>query len=167
MNTKRHRAERWLMISGLSIVCALLVVAGLLGPMPTASADLPPRPTAIPPTSTPSPKPQEPAGAWIELHVRQPGSDLPATWQQLWAAVQWQDIEGQWHDVEGWRGTLDAAVNGVGKKVWWVAQKDWSTGPFRWVVHRGQGGERLAESEPFTLPQAAGATVQVEVLLAP
>ena len=167
MNTKRHRTGRWLMSSALCIVCALVVIAGLTGPMPTASADLPPRPTAITPTSTPSPKPQEPAGAWIELRVQQPGSELPADWQQLWTAVQWQDIEGRWHDVEGWRGALDEVGNGVGTKVWWVAQKDFGTGPFRWVVHRGQGGEYLAESEPFTLPPAAGMTVQVAVLLAP
>ena len=167
MNTKSHRAERWLLLASFGLVCALVVIAGLMGPLPAASAGLPPRPTAITPTSTPSPKPQEPAGAWIELRVHQPGSDLPVTWQQLWTAVQWQDVRGQWHDVEGWRGTLDEVGNGVGIKVWWVAQKDLSTGPFRWVVHREQDGEYLAESEPFTLPQAAGRTEQVEVLLAP
>jgi len=55
----------------------------------------------------------------------------------------------------------------VGLKVWWVAQPDLSTGPFRWVVYRGQGGEYLAGSEPFTLPDAAGALLTMEVLPAP
>ena len=155
------------MLSALCIVCVLLAVPGLLGPMPTASADLPPRPTAITPTGTPPPKSQEPAGAWIELHVYLPDNDPSLSWQQLWTAVQWQDIEGQWHDVEGWRRTLDRAADGVGMKVWWVAQKDFGTGAFRWVIHRGQGGEYLAESEPFTLPESTGMTVQVEALLTP
>ena len=168
MNTKGHRAKPWLMLSALCVVCMLLAIAGLLGPLPAAAwADLPPRPMPVTPTSTPSPKPQEPAGAWIELRVQQPDNDLPLFWQQLWTTVQWQDIQGRWHVVEGWRGTPDEVANGVGTKVWWVAQADFGTGPFRWVVHQEQGGEHLAASDPFTLPQAAGVTEQMEVLLAP
>ena len=169
---KEHRSGSWLRTLCFGAACALLVVAGLavaglVGPLQTASADLPPRPTPVTPTSTPAPKPRKPAGAWIELQVRLPASDPSLTWQQLWTTVQWQDLNGGWHDVEGWRGTPDSMVNGVGIKVWWVAQNDLGTGPFRWVVHRGQGGEYLAEGDPFNLPQAVGTTVAVEVLLAP
>ena len=81
--------------------------------------------------------------------------------------VQWQDLLGRWHDVEGWRGTLDQAAEDVGSMVWWVAQKDLSTGPFRWRVYRGQDGEFLAGSEPFTLPDAVGTILTIKVLLAP
>jgi hypothetical protein len=55
----------------------------------------------------------------------------------------------------------------VGKKTWWVAGRDLGTGPFRWRVYRSEGGSLLATSEPFDLPGAVGATVTVEVVLAP
>jgi hypothetical protein len=80
-------------------------------------------------------------------------------------AVQWQDTGGRWHDVEGWQGTLDDVALGVGNKLWWVAQSDLGTGPFRWIVRRGFGGDLLAESEPFYLPGTAGETLQVELSL--
>jgi hypothetical protein len=54
---------------------------------------------------------------------------------------------GNWHDVEAW----------------WVAAKDFGTGPFRWVIYRGQAGELLAISQAFYLPDAAGATTKLEV----
>jgi len=77
---------------------------------------------------------------------------------------------GNWHDVEGWQGTLDSVATGeggtvMGKKVWWVAERDLGTGPFRWVVTRDEGGRLLGTSEPFDLPGAVGATVTVEVSL--
>jgi hypothetical protein len=60
------------------------------------------------------------------------------------------------------RGTLD------GQKIWWVAQRDFGTGPFRWVIYEGQGGRLLATSEPFYLPDSAEQWIWIEALsLAP
>ncbi len=84
-----------------------------------------------------------PLGATIELTAWPPGGS---------SVVQWQDINGDWQDVEGWRGTLDN--NGYIR--WWVAAKDFGSGPFRWAV--GQ-----AASAPFNLPSGAGETVRVSL----
>jgi len=35
---------------------------------------------------------------------------------------------------------------------WWVAQKDFGTGPFRWAVYPSDGDAMLAASTPFILP---------------
>lgn len=150
----------------LGLACALLVIAGLVGPLQSAAADLPPRPTPATPSSTPT-KPQEPAGAWIELRVYMAGGEPVLPGQELWTTVQWQDAQGMWHDVKGWRGTLDRIAGNAGLKVWWVAQKDFGTGPFRWIVQHGQAGAHLAGSKPFTLPDVVRATLTIEVLLAP
>jgi hypothetical protein len=166
MNRHDRRADSWVLALCLGLACALLLVEGLAGPLQTASAALPPRPTPVTPTSTPT-GPEEPAGAWIELRAYPPPGDPSFTWQELWTVVQWQDINDGWHDVEGWRGTPDRVAEGAGSKVWWVAQKDFGTGPFRWIVHLGQGSEHLVQSDPFTLPDAAGAILTIEVQLAP
>ena len=72
--------------------------------------------------------------------------------------MQWQDFDGNWHDVEGWRGFAEGSG-----KLWWVAQKDFGTGPFRWIVESGPDGEILATSAPFTLPGEPNATLSVTV----
>jgi hypothetical protein len=95
-------------------------------------------------------------GAYIELQV-QPGQ------AGLWTIVQWQDSSGGWHDVEGWRGSLEAG----GYKRWWVAPKDFNTGPFQWVVYQKPDGLLLATSAPFTLPYQANVMKLVEVSLGP
>ena len=95
-----------------------------------------------------------PIGAYIALQV-QPASS------ELWTVVQWQDSAGGWHDVEGWRGTLDSS----GYRRWWVAAKDFNTGPFWWVVKRGANGPVVGTSDPFTLPGQANSTLQVSVSL--
>jgi hypothetical protein len=160
----------WLLLA-CGIGCALLVIATLPAWVQAQPNDLPPRPV------TPTPYPHEKpgtgagsagqAGAWIELHCHLPAQSLSIYGPELWTAVQWQDTGGGWHGVEGWRGTLDEVVSGVGKKVWWVAERDFGTGPFRWSVRHGYGGELLAVSESFTLPGAAGETARVDVLLTP
>ena len=141
-------------------------------PMPTATATPTPLPTELPPltppvpdTPTPMPKPPAPApsGANIALYVESPYAPTKA-----WTIVQWQDALGGWHDVEGWQGTLEKRALYEGyEKVWWVAEKDWSTGPFRWVVYESQGGATLVVSESFYLPDAAGVLKAVEVSLEP
>jgi hypothetical protein len=150
----------------ISIVCALFV-ALLPSWTQAASLALPPRkPT---PTTRPTAPQEPPVGGVIELHVRfdQTWPWTEISWQQVWAIVQWQDDWSDWHDVKGWQGTLDEVVNLEGRKLWWVAEKDLGTGPFRWVVYRHNGGKLLVTSEPFYMPSIAGKTMKVEVSLRP
>lgn len=89
-------------------------------------------------------------GAYIELHIN-------LRKQDMWAVVQWQDINGDWHDVNGWRSQIHA--NPLIK--WWVAPKDLSTGPFRWKVYQAQDrGKLIWASQPFYLPKR-GETLRV------
>ena len=74
-----------------------------------------------------------------------------------WTIVQWQDSAGGWHDVEGWRGTLD----GPTLKRWWVADKDFGTGPFRWVVIQEPSAAPPHISEPFSLPHEANQIIHL------
>ena len=91
-------------------------------------------------------------GAYIELRVAPvpPGA---------WSVVQWQDWAGGWHDVEGWQGE----VGPDGFERWWVAAKDFNTGPFRWQVTQGRGGAELGLSRPFILPAGGNQVVRVDV----
>ena len=149
-----------------------LEVLAVLQTAPGVLADLPPRPTPRP-IPQPSAKPRPPAGAWLELRAQFP-STWPwdsVHWQELWTVVQWQDpYTRYWHDVDGWRGglddvTVDEGGAVLGGKGWWVAEKDFGTGPFRWAIFQGQRGELLSVSEPFDLPDSTGATATIEVLL--
>jgi lysophospholipase L1-like esterase len=80
----------------------------------------------------------------------------------LWTAVQWQDGQGDWHAVENWQGAPD----GGGKIRWWVAEKDFGSGPFRWAVLAGAGEELLATSKPFYLP-GPGQSLRIKLALDP
>ncbi len=156
-------------------VFALLLAALSLLPAQAMRVNLPPRPTpqpTSPPTSQPTPQ-IEPT-SWpalagvassIELRVRFGRLEQARHWQEYWTVVEWQDALGGWHEVEGWRGTLDEIVDGEGRKVWWMAQKDLGTGPFRWTVYRRLSGGLLARSEPFDLPGTAGQTAVINVAL--
>jgi len=128
---------------GLGImVLAFALVAVFTVP---TQADLPARPTATP---VPRQDTSLPQGAHIVLQTQ----------VGVWSVVQWQDVNGDWHDVDGWRGT---ATNGTVE--WWVAQKDFGTGPFRWAVSQSPGGEISAASKVFTLPAASGEILTVTV----
>ena len=170
METSDRQLGAWLLLACV-IACAGLVIAAPPVWVQAGGNGLPPRP----PTATPIPpgKPgngarsAERAGAWIELHCQLSTQSRTPYGPELWTSVQWQDTGGRWHDVEGWRGTLDEMAVGVGRKVWWVAQRDFGTGPFRWIVRHGYGGDLLAGSESFSLPGTAGETMQVEMLLTP
>lgn len=143
---------------------------------PVLRQEVAPTSTRPPPPPLPSPtlEPafQAPTGGLIELRVHFP-DDWPwdqGHWQDLWTVVQWQDRLGDWHIVEGWRGELDriaivqeGAV--VGYKAWWVAHDDLDKGPFRWLVYRSDGGDLLASSPPFYLPEIGGATAWADVSL--
>jgi hypothetical protein len=155
-----------------------VLIAGVLGAfwlsmwLPSltsaAPANLPPRPTSKPTTAAP-PSTQPLVGGFIELQLQPSQEDVWAVfpWQGLWTIIQWQDAFGDWHGVEGWRGALDEIKDGVGTKLWWVAEADLRKGPFRWVVYENPGGDLLATSESFYLPGATGERVTVEVPLAP
>lgn len=146
-------------VSEVMCVCVagLLLVAGLPTLSMAAQLTLPPRPTP-PSTTTPVPvvpsQPLSPKGAYIALNASAGAVDA-------WTIVQWQDAFGGWHDVDGWQGAFDEMNDGTGQKVWWVAEKDFETGPFRWVVY--QDGTFLAASESFYLPGEVGQTVTVMV----
>jgi hypothetical protein len=99
-------------------------------------------------------KDDQPVGAHIELHVS-------GAMEGTWTVVQWQDDDGNWHDIEQWWGKLDAS----GRVKWWVAAKDFGTGPFRWQVTEGRESRVLASSEPFDLPGNGGEMMVIEVPL--
>lgn len=188
MSAKNDRPLWFWPALALGLACLLFVVA-LPALVQAAPSDLPPRPptnTPVPtPTFTPTPTTQPPSPAplppsppeqeprqrtrpsvaTIQLLAELPDSDI--TWQSLWTAVQWQDTAGRWHDVEGWRGFLDAISGTTGTKTWWVAAKDYGTGPFRWIVRREMGGERLGESELFYLPPKGGNLLIIPVQVSP
>jgi hypothetical protein len=88
------------------------------------------------------------------LHI----SGVPA---EVWTVVQWQDSAGGWQNVAGWQGSLEADQT----KKWWVAAKDFDTGPFRWVILSQPNGTTLAASQPFMLPKGATDLVQVNIII--
>lgn len=115
-----------------------------------AGPELPPRDTPPPgtPASDDDDDNDQPAGAYILL---QSGNGA-------WATVQWQDSAGGWQNVAGWNGALEG-----GAQQWWVHPKDFNTGPFRWIVTQGPGGEPVGISEPFNLPGGANEIVRVTI----
>ncbi len=177
MTSTRRRPSVWPALLA-TVACALAVVGVVWIPVPAAQAALPPRPTVqatatAQATATVEAKiAARPPEAQIELHVQFP-ADWPwadVHWQDLWTVVQWQDAWGDWRAVEGWQGEMDdVAVDAAGvvsgHKTWWVAQKDFGAGPFRWVVTQGKGGALLAASESFDLPSVNHATVTVALSL--
>jgi len=145
-------------IGTILILILITVLFGLAQPVSTTQAALPSLNT---PTPVPSPDDDDsgddrdtPPIAHIELQV------TPAP-VGAWSVVQWQDSNGNWHDVEGWRGSIPE--NGVQR--WAVEAKDFNTGPFRWVVMKGQSGPVAGISDLFNLPARANETVQVTVVL--
>lgn len=92
-----------------------------------------------------------PTGSHIELVA----TGFPGEW----STVQWQDVNGDWQNVGGWSGTLDE----WGTRRWWVAAKDFGTGPFRWVVGAPSSPAPVMISEPFYLPAVGAETVLVSI----
>jgi hypothetical protein len=130
------------------------VLALWMWALPTSSRALPPRRT---PTAVPNQEEHAdalPEGAFIQVSLAESG-------QGLWAGVQWQDVYGDWHDVQNWQGPLSQG----GAQRWYVAPKDYGTGPFRWLVRSGQGGDILGTSVSFFLPGAAQQVLVVSVSL--
>ena len=157
---KEHTLIIWIAL----MVTLLLVLLWAVQPVSTveAGAGLPNRDTPTPKTSSDDSdddKDDKPIGASIELHVQ--NLQVQNATAGVWSVIQWQDSAGNWHNVDGWQGTLDA--NGF--RYWWVAQKDFGTGPFRWLVTQSQDGPMLGKSAPFNLPLKANEIKQIKVLL--
>lgn len=142
-------------------VLFILIFTVLLGPSYLEAQEehphLPPRPN--PPShesnSDQSKDSVRNAGAWITLYTipYQPG---------LWTIVQWSDGVNNWLDSNGWQGSY----NQEDHVSWFVEQKDFGKGPFRWVVDDGPGGRLLATSQVFYLPTKADEVIRIEVRLA-
>lgn len=132
-----------LQIAGVTTLLGLVALSFLTVQIPATNAN------SDRPTLTPIPRPTldveetfsgEIIGAYIELHI-EPDHLI------YWTEVQWQDVIGNWHQVEGWRGT---SMEGVTR--WFLGEKDFGTGPFRWLVYQQEDGELLVTSASFYLP---------------
>ncbi|MEZ4868528.1 MAG: hypothetical protein R3C14_44775 [Caldilineaceae bacterium] len=134
----------WLLIC---FICSALLLPA------RAYADLPPRPTEPPGSDKKADKPSRPQVAPLVLNTSPAQSGL-------WSVVQWQDAQGDWQDVESWRGWV-----ANGKTIWWVEEKDFGKGPFRWAIFQTEGGKLLAVSEPFYLPTEVRRTMTIAVSL--
>lgn len=128
------------------LLCLLLGNLVLITPI---HAELPPRPPL--PVADEEDEPTRPLVAPLILSTDPSRSDL-------WSIVQWQDAQGDWQAVTGWQGTV---VNG--RTTWWVEEKDFNKGPFRWVIQAGEGGAVVATSAEFRLPGEARKALVVEV----
>jgi hypothetical protein len=149
------KTEQSLGWAGLvTIGVCLLCLTAWSPPQAQSGPDLPPRHTPTRQPSNGDDKDEEPVGAHIELQA----SAAPP---EAWTVVQWQDSMDRWHNVEGWQGNLDT----VDRKVWWVAQRHFGSGPYRWLVYASRGGQLLGMSHSFYLPKAAYQTVSVAVSL--
>jgi hypothetical protein len=150
----------------LSIVLVFTLSAVSSRPARADSGDLPPRPTPEPITTS------SPIGSYIRLHVAfpEPWPWTTRPWQTTLTQVQWQTGEGDWIDVTGWYGAIDdVAIDTertvTGTKTWWVAPRDYGTGPFRWLVTNEGNETPLAVSKAFTLPVRSGSTLDIAVSL--
>ncbi len=140
-------------ISATLILSLLGILFGLAWPplLIKAGPTLPPRqlPTVPPDKDDKDDDDPAPVGAYIELSV------LPSQ-SGGWAYIQWKGGDGHWHMVDGWAGEIS------GNQRWWVDEKDFNKGPFRWVVGEQEGAIR-GISESFSLPDGANEVVSVTV----
>jgi hypothetical protein len=86
--------------------------------------------------------------------------------QSVWTVVQWQDSSGAWQAVTGWQGQLDELGQASYKK-WWVAPKDFGSGPFRWAVYNltsNQTDTLIAVTAPFNLPTQSYQVLEVPLV---
>lgn len=154
MTNKKHLGViRGSVILGAAFVLAIIgTLTGLLwSPSLTkAGATLPARDETHPDDDHNSDN--DLVGAYILLQTE----SVPAS---AWSVVQWLGADGNWHDVDGWQGPVPA------NNQWWVAAKDFNTGPFRWAIKSDPGGEVIGASESFMLPQFPNETLIVSVSL--
>lgn len=136
-----------------SLVMIGVLLLGMLAFAPQSAVAAPAALPTRPPTATPGGTPLPVVGALIVLNA----PTAPAT---AWTVVQWQDGLGGWHTVEGWQGSFDEGLS----KVWWVAPRDFDTGPFRWVVYDKRDGKVWGTSQSFDLPASVGQQVVIDIV---
>ncbi|MBL8092634.1 MAG: hypothetical protein JNL73_00605 [Anaerolineales bacterium] len=99
----------------------------------------------------------QPAFAASTAHITLYVTGAPST---AWVEVEWQNpVDSSWQVVTGWQGDLDYTDSGVAYKQWAVDQRDYGTGPFRWVVCVKKGGAVMATSQTFKLPTDSAANL--------
>ncbi len=139
-------------ISWRKLILAYFVVLLVGGVTPLlVSAE----PSDLPPRRTPTPTISKTRGGFIELRADPLRGGL-------WTRIQWQDAFGDWRHIDGWQG---AFIEGEGLVRWYVGEELLGAGPFRWLVYERKGGDLLAASDPFYLPERSDQTVEVEVSL--
>ena len=159
MHPMKNRSLQMRLALAASLVAAVALLLSI-GATP-AAAYLPPRPTpSVTLMPTPTRQPSRHKTTATEPFGRIRLAVTPAS-AGLWAVVQWQGGDGVWHDVAGWQGILAE----TGQR-WAVEQRNFTEGPFRWVVYSRAGGDLLATSASFDLPAVAGEEVLSEVRLA-
>ncbi len=139
----------------LALYCCVPLALILLSAWVRPALALPPRPEPTPP-SPPT------VGGGIELRIY---ATTALDWENVQTLVQWQDGLGGWHDVDGWRGTLDEIYADGGRKMWFVSEEHFGTGPFRWVIY--QGDKTLATSDPFAMPASNGTLTRSVLVISP
>lgn len=129
-------------------------------PQRTARPTVQPLPTVVVltpgATSTAAPssqKPPAPEGAHIVLGLPKDGQLVGKR-----AVVQWLGKDGRWYDVDGWQSGLTEQDTHI---VWWVAPRDFGTGPFRWAVFAAGTNTPVWVSAAFQLPSFNGTIVSV------
>ena len=138
-----------------------LLLASALGALLLTAILVPARPAlALPPRPEPTPVSPPMVGGGIELRAY---TTQAIDWESVHTLVQWQDGLGGWHDIDGWRGTLDEIYTDGGRKTWFVPKEHFGTGPFRWLIYRGE--ETLAASDPFDMPGTDSQLVRTVVTL--
>ncbi len=141
----RHLHRQWFGL-GVLVVCLLANIVLLSLFAPSAQAVLPPRPTVTAPSPNNGSNDSDGSSVVVPtvelLSLRVSPAD-----QRYWSIVQWQDAQGRWNDVKGWRGDVTG-----GSIRWWVEERDFGKGPFRWLVFSHEGGTLLAMSHSFNLP---------------
>jgi len=159
--SKQFKLRGGIIVAAVLLLTLTGTLFGLAWPLVTAEAG-----ATLPPRRSEPQQPDKgdgggggngkstPLGAYIELQA----TGAPAG---SWAVVQWQDSTGAWHDVEGWQGALGTD----GYQRWWVAAKDFGTGPFQWVVKQGSDGPVWGSSDSFSLPGGTNEILRVEVVM--
>jgi hypothetical protein len=111
----------------------------------------------------------------------------PGAPEGAWVGVQWRDQNGRWNNVEGWQAPLEtattamtsgmgsqtggtgstganAAAQNVPTKTFGVFERDYGSGPFRWIIYAPDGGRVFGTSNRFFLPSGGGSNVTMSVL---
>ncbi|MFN8443432.1 MAG: hypothetical protein U0175_21830 [Caldilineaceae bacterium] len=152
-------------VLGSGLLLVLVFFWTLSVPTKSVRAELPPLPSVTPRPTVVVSTPVAPTATALSLpaSTRVPVAVLRLKLQNsverpLSSVVQWQDTSGNWHDIDGWRGQMVK-----NQTTWWVEEKDWGDGPFRWSVYTQESGAMLAISEPFHLPSRQGEELTVSV----